>query len=157
MDPTVNSPGILGAFVTAFLSLIGVVVWILRQQLGQSQKLIDTIPEQIKLFVTQMDKAATQSERLGLNYQEQIAKLHDQFQVAQTSDREFYARQLDTVTRAFVETQKEVTREMGSAIKGLQESASETSKAIESHSESIERHGRVVGDATRAIQSNQKP
>jgi predicted PurR-regulated permease PerM len=129
MDPTA-SPGILGAFVTSFLGLVGVVVWIIRQQLGQSQKLIDTIPEQIKLFVTQMDKAATQTERLAVSYQEQLAKAHTDSRAERAEDREFFAKQLDVVTKAFAAGQ----RDNAAAMKAIGEAIAEATQTLSGRS-----------------------
>ncbi len=139
MDPTA-SPGILGAFVMSFLSLIGVVVWIIRQQLGQSQKLIETIPDMQKLFVSQMDKAAVVAERLAATYQDQLAKDRAEYRAAQAEDREFYAKQLDTVSRAFAAGQ----RETAAGIKALAEATLAATKAVDDHAEAVDRHGRSV-------------
>lgn len=68
MDPIAASPTMVGAFITAFLSLISVVVWALRMQLNQSKKLIEeTIPELQKAFIER-------NERLGALYVEQMDK-----------------------------------------------------------------------------------
>lgn len=125
MDPAA-SPGILGAFVTAFLGLVGVVVWIIRQQLGQSQKLIDTIPDMQKLFVAQMDKAATQVERLSATHNEQMAQVHTDARAERAEDRDFFAKQLESITKAFAAGQ----RENAAATKALADAISEATEAV---------------------------
>ena len=141
MDPTA-SPGILGAFVTSFLGLVGVVVWIIRQQLGQSQKLIETIPDMQKMFVAQMDKQTAQAERLATTYQDQLAKDRADYRAAQAEDREFYAKQLDTIAKAFAATQ----RDTAAAIKALAEATATATKAVSDHAEAVDRHADRLSD-----------
>ena len=131
MDPSVAaSPTLVGAFITAFLSLIGVVVWALRQQLSQSQKLIEvTIPAQQATFVTQMDKMA---ELFRL----QMEKSSAAFQSEAQANRDFFQRQLEGVQRTFLSAHKEIV----AWVKANQEALAANQKVLEQHSDILERH-----------------
>ncbi len=148
MDAT-PTPTVVGAFVTAFLSLIGVVVWALRQQLQSSQKLIETtIPQQQQTYVAQMDKYAAQIERIQQSFASGIDRLVDRFREEEAEQRDFHQRQIDNILRTFVDAHKETL----SWMRSQSDSLASAQKVLEQHTAVLERQSQAIERQSQVLE-----
>jgi hypothetical protein len=103
----------VGAFITAFLSLIGVVVWALKQQLGQSQKIIETLlPAQQITYINHLDKmsetAIAQIDKLAAAYSQQLLQQADFFKQQVANLQIFMQQQAEADRKIYLGTLTEV-------------------------------------------------
>lgn len=127
-----TSPTMIGAFTTAFLSLIGVIVWALRQQLSQSQKIIEqTIPQQQKMFVDQMDK-------LSQVFREQMDKQASLFLQEAAKERDFFRSQVEFIQESFIHAHTEIVK----WVKANSDKIEDTADKIEGTQHTLQEHTR---------------
>lgn len=127
-----SSPTMIGAFTAAFMSLIGVVVWALKQQLGQSQKIIEqTIPQQQKMFVDQMDK-------LSQVFREQMDKQASLFLQEAAKERDFFRTQVEFIQESFIHAHTEIVK----WVKANADKIEETTDKVEDAQHILQEHTR---------------
>ncbi len=140
-----QSPTLIGAFIFAFLSLAATLVWVVKSLLRHQQNYSDKIlPEQMNMFRESIEKINDDANKESKDEREFFAKQLESVQTTFTrhleSVQETFTRQVESIQGTFIQAHREITGQM----KTLQESMSSGQRVMERHTDIIAQHAQSL-------------